>query len=639
MNQNFDRHLGGMADIPQFFLWRLEWKAAQGKYSKTPCALDGSVYRVDASLPANWTDYDTAQAALAKLPRDGQVCHALGFWLTSDCGYWLLDIDKCAVNGQWSTLAQQLLAAYPGAKVEASSSRNGLHVIGMGDVQPHRCRDVHGLGLEFYTRDRGIAFGLTQQAQGCADTQFDMRPLVDAYFPPRAERKSTGECMPEWRGPSDDDALIQRMLAARVSAAATFGGKASLAQLWRGEASKDSSNDFALASHLAWWTGADAERIERIMRRSGLVRPKWDERRSGGTYLSGTITNACEGCEACYQEPAQVIAPPLSPVKPGTIRNATDLLRQEFKPVQWAIRDILPEGVSIISGDPKIGKSFLVYQMCLAIATGSPIWYGKAAETLGDSLYLSLEDNDRRLRRRLDKLLLAFPGKSPDRLHYSTEWPRAEAGVAAIAEWLREHPKCRLVVIDTISAFRDSDPGRKSAYAHDYAVGEMLKPLAREFSCAIVLVMHNRKLAAGDVMHKVSGTQGMTGSVDNVLILERTRGDSDAILHVDGRDIEQQQELALRLNGGVWSFLGNADDVNRTKERSEILETMASLKGHGTAKEIHEAMGGRVRLAAVRMRLSRMHKAGELDCNGGIYTVPNPADKFTPTLPPLPGIA
>ena len=72
----------------------------------------------------------------------------------------------------------------------------------------------------------------------------------------------------------------------------------------------------------------------------------------------------------------------------------------------------------------------------------------------------------------------------------------------------------------------------------------MLKPLTREFNCAIVLVMHNRKQASGDVMHKVSGTQGMTGSVDNVLVLERTRGDMDASLHVNGRDIEEEAELA-----------------------------------------------------------------------------------------------
>lgn len=622
--------LGTLKGVPQWFLWSLTWDAAAAKYQKRPCPLDGSARSIDASLSANWNSYEVACKALAQLPRTPENTYTLGFWLTAECGVFLVDMDHCTDSGGALTpFATQIISAFPGAMMEWSSSRKGVHVIGRATMPPHGTRDAHKLGMELYHCKRGIAFGLTGEASGSVDTRHDaaVSQLIAQYFPPRAE-VAPAECRTEWRGPADDDELIRRMLAARVSAAATFGNKVSLQQLWGGKCERNSEHDMALAAHLAFWTGCDAERIERLMRRSGMERDKWNEHR---TYLQMTIGNACAVCTNVYREP-----PPLPVAKAGTIRNAAELLRQQFNPVQWAIRDILPEGVTILSGDPKIGKSWFVYQACVAVATGSALWHGRDPEVQGDSLMLALEDNDRRLRRRLDKLLQAFPGKSPERLHYVTEWPRAEAGVTAIAEWLREHPQCRMLVIDTISAFRDSDPGRKSAYAHDYAVGEMLKPLAREFSCAIVLVMHNRKQAAGDVMHKVSGTQGMTGSVDNVLILERGRGESDAVLHVDGRDIEQQQELALRLNSGIWSCLGNAQDVQRSKERNSVLEAIATLGGCGTAKEIHEAIGGRVALNTVKVRLSRMHKAAEVEKNGSIYTLVNPADKFTPILPPLP---
>src|SRR3546814_9164471 len=85
------KHLGGMVAIPQFFLWRLQWNAAANKYKKSPCALDGAVYAIDASDRANWCDYATAQTALGRLtasPRADGLAYAVGFWLTADCPYW-----------------------------------------------------------------------------------------------------------------------------------------------------------------------------------------------------------------------------------------------------------------------------------------------------------------------------------------------------------------------------------------------------------------------------------------------------------------------------------------------------------------------------------------------------------------------
>src|SRR5690606_6953681 len=117
-----------------------------------------------------------------------------------------------------------------------------------------------------------------------------------------------GGVRPEWRGPADDDVLLERALNARVSADAAFGGKATFAKLWRGECELNSEHDMALAAHLAFWTGCDAERIERMMRRSGLVRSKWSERRRHTTYLGLTIERACAGTDNVYQEPERNLA-------------------------------------------------------------------------------------------------------------------------------------------------------------------------------------------------------------------------------------------------------------------------------------------------------------------------------------------
>lgn len=317
--------------------------------------------------------------------------------------------------------------------------------------------------------------------------------------------------------------------------------------------------------------------------------------------------------------------------KAPPVGNAEALLQQKFQPVQWAVRGILPEGITILSGDPKIGKSWFLYQASVAIAAGKPMWPGRDPEAQGEALMLALEDNDRRLQRRLNTLLPYFAAMKGTRfvqpdvsgLHYATEWPRADAGVEHLREWLVAHPRCRLVVIDTVGAFREKDLARnKSAYAADYEVGEMFKPLAREFSCAIVLVMHNRKQHSADALQLVSGTQGMTGGVDNVLVLRRERGQLDAGLYVDGRDIEEPQEIALRFKDGYWTGDGRTvDEARMSKERRQVIDAVTGLgdkaKVRAIAAELFPAKEG-----TVRSRLSKMVRAGELVLTDGVYSLP-----------------
>lgn len=303
-----------MRHLAQWFLWRNEWDAVAGKYRKTPCAPDGSTYRVDASKPENWMSVEVAEAALARLPQSAQLRYSLGFWLTEGCGYWFLDLDGVVgADGVWDAGAAAMVARFPGAMVELSVSGSGLHVIGRldGPLGPHRTRPRVGLDLpyEFYTHGRGIALG--QLLSGSPEVVFgdEVRRLVFDVFPADAGVDGMGvvhERRPEWRGPEDDDELIRRALQAKPSAAQVFGGKPTFAQLWRGDAEKCSESDLALASHLSFWTGADEVRVERLMRRSGLKRDKWDEHR---TYLQElTVRRACATATDVYKEPAREVA-------------------------------------------------------------------------------------------------------------------------------------------------------------------------------------------------------------------------------------------------------------------------------------------------------------------------------------------
>jgi len=216
--------------------------------------------------------------------------------------------------------------------VEVSNSGTGLHIWGRWAAPaPHGKKrvDIH---VELYTSGRFIALGDPARVTGAiADVDC---PAIAAWaathFPPREAAAPVADTGPraDWRGPADDDELLRAALGARMSMAAALGAKASFADLWSANADAlarayphdsdpwdGSSADMALASHLAFWTGCDVGRIERLMRRSALVRPKWDER---DDYLvDRTIRGACGMCQRVYQDPRTAPAVDEGPMGPA----------------------------------------------------------------------------------------------------------------------------------------------------------------------------------------------------------------------------------------------------------------------------------------------------------------------------------
>lgn len=298
-----------LPDVPNFMLYRLTWNQEKGRYKKLPCRLDGSSLGRGETPPM--TTRAAAEQALAALPT-GQ--YTLGFWITAEHKLFFIDLDECVdpntgvMTPDASSIAAPFVAA--GCYFEASSSGNGAHIVGSytGELPAH-CNQrpkVHHHG--FYTHSRGIALNLpASQGDMRVDATGLLLAMLPDAFPPRVSVTAAapvGERRPEWRGPEDDDELIRRALAARGSVAAAFGQRASFADLWNGNVELNNESDLALASHLAFWTGCDVDRIERLMRRSGLKRSKWDEHR---TYLRDiTITHACATTQNVYQEPQRV---------------------------------------------------------------------------------------------------------------------------------------------------------------------------------------------------------------------------------------------------------------------------------------------------------------------------------------------
>jgi hypothetical protein len=302
--------------------------------------------------------------------------------------------------------------------------------------------------------------------------------------------------------------------------------------------------------------------------------------------------------------------------------TAAELMAMELPPVSWVVRGILPEGVTFLAGKVKMGKSWMSLALCVAVATGG-VALGTERVERGEVLYLALEDNPQRLQERIKKLLPG--GVAPMGLHIAVEWPRAdEGGVEHLGAFLSKHPDTRLVVVDTFARFKTRVTGRRSQYDEDRDAVDPLAPIAAEHNVAIVLVHHLREAESDDPLDMIHGSAGLTGGVDGALVLKRQRGRADAFLHVDGRDIEQPTELALKFdqNTATWAIVGDAEEYRLSEGRRAILRVLENADEPLSPKEIAEITDAKY--GATREMLSQMVKDGQVKNLGrGAYLLPD----------------
>jgi hypothetical protein len=304
-----------------------------------------------------------------------------------------------------------------------------------------------------------------------------------------------------------------------------------------------------------------------------------------------------------------------------SIRTAAALRTKVFEPIKYIVPGYIAEGCTILAGRPKLGKSWLMLSVGLAVSrAGKCLGDTKCDE--GDVLYLALEDNERRLQSRITKLI-GFANEWPARFYYATEWPRANAGgLEQIRKWIESVEKPRLIVVDVLAMFRPPRDPKLSPYECDYAAVQQLQRIASDTGVAIVIVHHLRKsVGEVDPFEKVSGTLGLSGAADTVLVLDRDA--NGATLYGRGRDIDEI-ETAVEFNKETytWRVLGAAAEVRRTNERAQILSVLIDADEPISPRDIAAETG--MPRNNVDQLLFKMAKEGEVLKSGrGHYLHPS----------------
>ena len=267
-----------------------------------------------------------------------------------------------------------------------------------------------------------------------------------------------------------------------------------------------------------------------------------------------------------------------------------------YKPLEhpkMLIDGVLSDGLAIMAGDSKIGKSWMVLWMCLQISKGEPVWGLPTRKT--DVVYLALEDREWRIQQRMQDLT----DTPPDNLHFGFSCGQLGAELESqIEDVLKDYPSTGLLFIDTLQMVRDNVSAKVNAYAQDYKDLSSLKKIADNHGICIFVVHHTRKERdGGNIFNDMTGSTGIMGVADTGMILRKEdRFGDNATLCITGRDVEEKK-LKMQMCGVKWEITEelSADDLRKERIPDFVFKVVDFLFEHrqfeGTVTELLAAVG------------------------------------------------
>ena len=271
--------------------------------------------------------------------------------------------------------------------------------------------------------------------------------------------------------------------------------------------------------------------------------------------------------------------------KTFTTVDGNTLLSQKYEPLRYSIEKILPHGLFIMAGSGKIGKSWLALDIGAAVATGGKLWDFSAEN--GEVLYLALEDNYARLQARLK--IMETENIDMSRLHIATSSLGISGGLLEQTEnFLTQHPETRLIIVDTLERIRDGGFD-KSMYAYDYRDMTALRGITNKHKLTLLLVHHTRKAYDADPLNTLSGSTGLVGAVDGVMVLEKeTRTGNKARLTIANRDTEGFSfDLEFDSARCKWLYI---DDAEEEPICTMVDDFLNGAEWSGTPTELSEIL-------------------------------------------------
>lgn len=302
-------------------------------------------------------------------------------------------------------------------------------------------------------------------------------------------------------------------------------------------------------------------------------------------------------------------------------QTATFLLSKTFDPLRCYVEGVLAEGLTLLAGKPKKGKSYLALDMSLSIAVGRQAFQHFFTEK-AKVLYVSLEDGERRLQRRLRQIQPNLA--TPEGLEFLYTFPRLGEGAIEALDFYTK--TFGVVIIDVLGRILPAQtPARKSLSEYQEITDTFgpIQQLAQDRGVAIVMIDHVRKASADDAGDTVIGSQGKIGVADHALIYSRKGEEKDGVLNIISRDLDEEK-FVLTMTEGHLEFLGKGESFEMDSEQNRIIKILEEEHRPMGIPEIMKAMGlGDVHYKRFRVVMHRLYSDDRVGRTQkrGLYTL------------------
>jgi hypothetical protein len=302
------------------------------------------------------------------------------------------------------------------------------------------------------------------------------------------------------------------------------------------------------------------------------------------------------GNKNCFNN-KYVVVKSLEPIKITKIIpvTASELQKIKIPPLNWIIEGIIPEGLTMLAGRPKCGKSWMALGMALSVADGTKV-LNKFSSVKSTVLYIALEDSNRRMQNRINNILgtentKLFPNNLLI-LHNDIEFPKLnDGGLEALNILVNNYKDLRFIIIDTLGRSIKVDQSKyKNIYLSDYELMSKIQKFALEKRIAVLLIHHTKKGKEDNLFDEILGTTCMTGALDSMLMIKKSGGKS--YLHFTGRDIiDGEYLIEFDQAGFIWKIIEEKNEKHFTAERLEIIELFKKYKRRMKTGEVAVLLG------------------------------------------------
>lgn len=292
-----------------------------------------------------------------------------------------------------------------------------------------------------------------------------------------------------------------------------------------------------------------------------------------------------------------------------------EVLNTQLKPPRHIVDNLITQGLNLVVGVPKVGKSFFCLQMAINIATGTQFLGRKTEKTA--IIYYALEDKDAgvtnsrlRLQQGAEGLKTAL--KTAEKIDFIYRADDIKSGFLAELDARLDMYDSAVVIIDTLSRVKGITRAGANAFEQDYDAISKLVTVADMHGAALIVVHHANKRKIDrkqeDIFDKINGSQGLRAAADNIIFVDREPNKREVTISAEGRFIEKRAFLAATDDCMRWSVIcDNAEEYQRAE----------GYKNNGIVlvlKELFNRYGerGKVQYKEVKQLQEEMLKSGQL---------------------------